>query len=122
KAPTPPDLLPFFADRLKVALRDKGVRHDLIDAVFALEGQDDLVLIVRRVEALQEFLKTDDGKNLLAGYKRAVNIVRIEEKKDKRAHKGLPEAALLQQTEEKALHDSVVRVQADAGAALKRED
>ena len=76
-------LLEFFADRLKVALRDKGVRHDLIDAVFALGGQDDLVLIVRRVEALQNFLSSDDGKNLLAGYKRALNILTIEEKKDK---------------------------------------
>ena len=79
------DLLSFFADRLKVQLREQGARHDLVDAVFALEGQDDLLLIVRRVEALGKFLDTDDGKNLLAGYKRATNILRIEEKKDKRA-------------------------------------
>src|SRR5262249_11514768 len=78
------DLLAFFADRLKVQLRDQGARHDLVDAVFALEGQDDLLLIVRRVEALGKFLDTDDGKNLLAGYKRATNIIRIEEKKDAR--------------------------------------
>ena len=78
------DLLAFFADRLKVQLREQGARHDLVDAVFALEGQDDLVLIVRRVEALGKFLDTDDGKNLLAGYKRATNILRIEEKKDAR--------------------------------------
>ena len=62
------DLLSFFADRLKVQLREQGARHDLVDAVFALEGQDDLLLIVRRVEALGKFLDTEDGKNLLAGY------------------------------------------------------
>jgi len=72
------DLLSFFADRLKVQLREQGARHDLVDAVFALEGQDDLLLIVRRVEALGSFLDTDDGKNLLAGFKRAANIIRIE--------------------------------------------
>ncbi len=76
------DLLNFFADRLKVQLREQGARHDLVDAVFALEGQDDLLMIVRRVEALGKFLDTDDGKNLLAGVKRASNILRIEEKKD----------------------------------------
>lgn len=74
------DLLPFFADRLKVLLRDQGKRHDLVDAVFAL-GDDDLVRIVRRVEALDAFLATDDGANLLAGYKRASNILKAEEKK-----------------------------------------
>src|SRR5262249_36936028 len=75
------DLLAFFADRLKVQLREQGARHDLVDAVFALENQDDLLLVVRRVEALGKFLDTEDGKNLLAGYKRATNIIRIEEKK-----------------------------------------
>jgi glycyl-tRNA synthetase beta chain len=73
------DLLAFFADRLKVQLREQGARHDLVDAVFALEGQDDLLLIVRRVEALGKFLETDDGKNLLAGVKRASNILRRED-------------------------------------------
>src|SRR6185436_2023127 len=72
------NLLSFFADRLKVALREKGVRHDLIDAVFALGNEDDLVRLVRRVEALQAFLKTDDGANLLVGYRRAANILKIE--------------------------------------------
>ena len=70
----------FFADRLKVLLRDQGKRHDLVDAVFAL-GDDDLVRIVRRVEALDAFLGTDDGANLLAGYKRASNILKAEAKK-----------------------------------------
>ena len=78
------DLLSFFADRLKVQLREQGARHDLVDAVFALEGQDDLLMVVRRVEALGQFLDTDDGKNLLAGTKRASNILAIEEKRDKR--------------------------------------
>src|SRR5262249_25124047 len=78
------DLLSFFADRLKVQLREQGARHDLVDAVFSLGGQDDLLLVVRRVEALGKFLDTDDGKNLLAGTKRASNILSIEEKRDKR--------------------------------------
>jgi glycyl-tRNA synthetase beta chain len=76
------DLLIFFADRLKIYLRERGARHDLIDAVFALSNQDDLLLIVRRVEALGAFLETPDGVNLLAGYRRAANILRAEEKKD----------------------------------------
>src|SRR4029079_3272100 len=80
----PTDLLAFFADRLKVQLREQGARHDLVDAVFALDGQDDLLMVVRRVEALGKFLETDDGKNLLAGTKRAANILRIEEKKDEK--------------------------------------
>src|SRR5262249_58189768 len=84
------DLLVFFADRLKVQLREQGARHDLVDAVFALENQDDLVLIVRRVEVLGRLLDTDDGKNLLAGYKRATNIIRIEEKKDARPYVAKP--------------------------------
>ena len=75
------DLLAFFADRLKVALRDQGKRHDLVDAVFVL-GDDDLVRIVARVEALDAFLTTDDGANLLAGYRRAVNILKAEAKKN----------------------------------------
>ena len=76
------DLLAFFIDRLKVYLRDKGARHDLIDAAISEDGADDLLMIVRRVEALGSFLETDDGKNLLAGYKRAANILRAEEKKE----------------------------------------
>src|ERR1700761_7264713 len=75
----PADLLAFFADRLKVQLRDQGAGHDLVDAVFALGGQDDLLMVVRRVEALGKFLDSDDGKNLLAGTKRASNILAIEE-------------------------------------------
>jgi len=116
------DLLSFFADRLKVQLRDQGARHDLVDAVFALEGQDDLLMVVRRVEALGKFLDTDDGKNLLAGTKRAANILRIEEKKDGKAFTGAPDAKLYQLDEEKNLASAIAQVKTEAGAAVARED
>ena len=116
------DLLSFLADRLKVQLRDQGARHDLVDAVLALEGQDDLLLIVRRVEALGKFLDTDDGKNLLAGYKRAANIIRIEERKDKREYTGAPDARLYKQDEEKALAQAIGTARADAERAVAVED
>ena len=106
----PADLLAFFADRLKVQLREQGARHDLVDAVFALGGQDDLLMVVRRVEALGKFLDTDDGKNLLAGTKRASNILSIEEKKDKRTFDGAPDAALYKLDEEKALAKAIDQV------------
>jgi glycyl-tRNA synthetase beta chain len=116
------DLLAFFADRLKVQLREQGARHDLVDAVFALTGQDDLLMIVRRVEALGKFLETDDGKNLLAGTKRASNILSIEEKKDKRSFEGAPQPALYSLDEEKALAKAIDEVRAEAGAAVAKED
>ncbi len=118
----PSDLLAFFADRLKVQLREQGARHDLVDAVFALDGQDDLLMIVRRVEALATFLDTDDGKNLLAGTKRATNILAIEEKRDKRAFNGAPDPALYSLDEEKALARAIEQVKTDAGAAVAKED
>ncbi|MDD1530602.1 glycine--tRNA ligase subunit beta [Bradyrhizobium sp. WBOS7] len=118
----PIDLLAFFADRLKVQLREQGARHDLVDAVFALGGQDDLLMIVRRVEALGKFLDTDDGKNLLAGTKRASNILSIEEKKDKRSFDGTPDAALYSLAEEKALAKAIDEVKAEAGAAVAKEN
>ena len=116
------DLLSFFADRLKVQLREDGAQHDLVDAVFALEGQDDLLLIVRRVAALGKFLDTDDGKNLLAGVKRASNILRIEEKKDNKSYAGMPDAKRLAAPEEKALAEAVSVAQKDASAAVAKED
>jgi len=116
------DLLSFFADRLKVQLREQGARHDLVDAVFALEGQDDLLMIVRRVEALGKFLDTDDGKNLLAGYKRATNIIRIEEKKDKREYTGAADAKRYQLPEEKALAEAIDIARKEASAAVGKED
>ena len=116
------DLLSFFADRLKVYLRDKGARHDLIDAVFSLGGQDDLALIVKRVEALDAFLKTDDGANLLAGVKRAANILAIEEKKDKRSFTGTYDIALLVETEETALAAAIEEAKQDTIAAINVEN
>jgi glycyl-tRNA synthetase beta chain len=116
------DLLSFFADRLKVYLKDQGVRHDLIDAVFALGGQDDLLMIVRRVEALSKFLETDDGKNLLAGVKRATNIVKAEEKKDGKAISGAVNQTILVKGEEKDLHRAIEAASALAHKALAEED
>jgi glycyl-tRNA synthetase beta chain len=116
------DLLSFFADRLKVQLREQGARHDLVDAVFALEGQDDLLMIVRRVEALGKFLDTDNGKNLLAGVKRASNILRIEEKKDGKSYAGEPDAMLFAGPEEKELAAAVATEKAEASAAVAKED
>jgi glycyl-tRNA synthetase beta chain len=118
----PADLLSFFADRLKVQLRDQGARHDLVDAVFALGGQDDLLLVVRRVEALGQLLDSDDGKNLLAGTKRASNILSIEEKKDKRTFDGAPDAGLYKLPEEKALAQAIEQVKGEASAAVAKED
>ncbi len=140
------DLLSFFADRLKVHLREEGARHDLIDAVFSLgdqeagsavapearvsrdgatginQNQDDLLMIVRRVEALGRFLATDDGEQLLIGVKRAVNILRIEEKKDGRAYDGAPDPKLFVQDEEKALARAIDTATAAAGKAIAKED
>ncbi len=116
------ELREFVADRLKVQLRDQGARHDLVDAVFALPGQDDIVAIVQRVEALGKFLDGDDGKNLLAGFKRAVNIIRIEEKNDKTSYTDAPDASLLQQDEEKVLANAIGVAISEAGAAIARED
>jgi glycyl-tRNA synthetase beta chain len=116
------DLLSFFADRLKVQLREQGARHDLVDAVFSLSGQDDLLMIVHRVEALGKFLDSDDGKNLLAGYKRATNIIRIEEKKDKREYTGTPDSKKYQLPEEKALAGAIDVAKKEASAAVAKED
>ena len=101
------EIADFMTDRIKVALRDKGVRHDLIDAVAPVGGQDDLVLLVSTVAALQSFLATDDGANLLAGYKRAANILRIEEKKDKASYAGAVDPGLLRSDEEQAIYAAI---------------
>ncbi len=112
----------FISDRLKVQLREQGARHDLVDAVFALEGQDDLLLIVRRVEALGKFLDSEDGKNLLAGYKRAANIIRIEEKKDQTTYAGTPDRELYKQPEEESLAFEIERARLGTTRAVKNED
>ena len=115
-------LFNFFIERLKVYLRDKGARHDLIDAVIALGHQDDLLMIVKRVEALSKFLETDDGKNLLSGVKRASNILRIEEKKDGRSYDGDVNISQLIKGEEKALHTAITQAVGQARRALREED
>jgi len=116
------DLLDFFADRLKVTLREKGVRHDLIDAVFSLGGEDDLVRLMARVEALQSFIASDDGANLLTAYKRASNIVGIEEKKDKTTYDQAVDAALLTLPEESKLAQALTQAHAGTKLALDKED
>ncbi|MGZ5935795.1 MAG: glycine--tRNA ligase subunit beta [Rhizomicrobium sp.] len=118
---TAAEVMEFFADRLKVALREQGVRHDLIDAVFSLGGEDDLVRLVTRVTALQQFLKTEDGTNLLVGYKRAANLLRIEEKKDGHAYEGEPDPALLSMAEEKTLFMDMAAGRELIAAELERE-
>jgi glycyl-tRNA synthetase beta chain len=116
------ELLVFFADRLKVALKEKGIRHDLIDAVFSLGNEDDLVRLVARVEALQGFLKTDDGKTLLAGYKRAANILKAEEKKDGITYISEVDETLLPEPADKALHAALAKAIGAMGPALDKED
>jgi len=116
------ELMQFFAERLKVYLRDKGAKHDQIDAVFALPEQDDLLLVVDRVYALRSFLEEADGANLLAAYKRAANILRIEEKKDGQSYRGKADPKLLQQDEEVKLHESIETVIANADILIKHED
>jgi glycyl-tRNA synthetase beta chain len=114
---TTQDLITFLHDRLKVMLRDQGQRHDLVDAVLAAgHKNDDLLSVVRRVEALGAFLATPDGANLLAGTKRALNILRAEEKKDgEGAFAGAVEPALLIEPAEQALHAAL-------DAAIDRAD
>jgi glycyl-tRNA synthetase beta chain len=116
-----PEVLAFLADRLKVALREKGTRHDLIDAVFSLGGEDDLVRLVARVEALQSFLKSDEGANLLAGYKRGANILKAEEKKDNTIFSGDPDPEALTVPEEKALFVELATASEMIRAEVERE-
>lgn len=119
------DLLAFFAERLKVQMREKGVRHDVVDAVLATGGEDDLVRLLARVEALQGFLGSEAGRNLLTAYGRAANIVRAEEKKDKGlAAKiaGAPDAALLEQAEEKAVASALAEVESVVRPAVAAEN
>jgi glycyl-tRNA synthetase beta chain len=119
------DLMGFLADRLKVQMREQGVRHDLVDAVFALSHEDDLVRLLARVRALQDFLAKEDGRNLLVAYGRAANIVRAEEKKDKGLAgklSGAPDVAQLEANEERAVAAALATADATAEPALARED
>jgi glycyl-tRNA synthetase beta chain len=114
------EILSFFVERLQIALKERGIRHDLIQASFAVSGEDDLARLVRRVEALQAFLLSEDGANLLVGYRRAANILRIEEKKDRISYRGIPEH--LQQEEEQELQAALVHAKVEAARALGEED
>jgi len=117
-----PDLLAFFHDRLKVSLRDAGARYDLVDAVIS-GSSNDVLQIVQRVEALSDLLGTEDGKNLLAGYRRAVNILVAEEKKDGRAYTGEAfEGTAQPVAEEAALRAGVAQASTDAKAAIAQDD
>ncbi|WP_026986194.1 glycine--tRNA ligase subunit beta [Fodinicurvata fenggangensis] len=115
-------LLEFLADRLKVTLRDRGVRHDLISAVFAVGDEDDLVRLLARVEALEAFLQSEDGANLLIAWRRAANIVRIESKKDARVFEGKVTQSRLEEEAEAQLYKALEKASADARTALGRED
>ncbi len=122
------EFLTFFADRLKVQMREKGVRHDLISAVFVVQkpeggGEDDLVRLLARVGALDKFLRSDDGEHLLTAYRRAANIVRIEEKRDGVRYDGSAvDRSLLREADETAVADRLAEVSRVAGTALARED
>jgi glycyl-tRNA synthetase beta chain len=116
------ELLAFFADRLKVHLKGEGVRHDLISAVFARGAPDDFVRMLMQVDALKGFLGTEDGANLLTAYKRASNIVRIEETKDKKEYGGGVDEGLLTEMAEKDLHAGLLAAQKQIRDALDAED
>ena len=115
------DLLGFFADRLKVHLRDQGVSHDLIQAVFALGGQDDLGDLLARVSALASFVSSEDGANLLIAYRRAANILRIEEKRDGKSYVGEPETKTLVAVEERGLAADMAKISSELESLLREE-
>ena len=116
------DLMGFLAERLNIHLKQSGIRHDLVAAVFALKNEDDFVRLIARVNALQAFIDTDDGANILAAYRRAVNILRIEEKKDKQNYSGDVDVAILSTDAEKLLFASLKRVSDLAASALCKEN
>jgi glycyl-tRNA synthetase beta chain len=117
------DFVDFFNERLKVQLREQGARHDLVDAVLYLGGSEaSIVSIVRRVEALGKFLDTEDGKNLLAGYKRAINIIRIEEKKDRRQYHEWSERSLFRLEEESALARAIDTAREEGSNAVAQDN
>ena len=121
KSPTD-DLLLFFTERLKVYLKEQDIAHDIIEAVFASDDEDDLVRLHDRVRALTQFLATDDGENLLSAYRRAVNILKIEEKNDGRAFEGDVQEDLFVQSDEKVLHEGLTRADIAIAGAMKKEE
>jgi glycyl-tRNA synthetase beta chain len=116
------NLLEFLIDRLKVQLRDQGTRHDLVDAVVSMEDNDNLLLITRRVEALGKFLETEDGKNLLAGYRRAANILAKEEKKDNTTFDSEVDASKLLEPQEKTLAETLSAILQPLETALSTNE
>ena len=117
-----PDLLAFFHDRLKVFLKDQGIRHDVIDACLAMPGNDDLTLLVNRAQALSDFLKTDDGENLVQGFKRANNILTQAEAKDGVEYSYGADPKFAESDEEKALFAALDTAEAQIAPAMKSED
>ncbi|GGO27504.1 glycine--tRNA ligase beta subunit [Gemmobacter aquaticus] len=118
----PTDLLAFFHDRLKVFLRDQGIRHDVIDACLAMPGNDDLTLLVKRAEALQAFLSTEDGTNLLQGFKRANNILTQAEQKDGVEYSFGADPKFAETDEERALFAALDAGEAAIKPAMAAED
>jgi len=116
------DLLAFFHDRLKVFLRDAGIRHDVIDACLAMPGSDDLTLLVKRARALSGFMGTEDGENLIQGYKRANNILTQAEEKDGVEYSYGADVKFAEGDEEKALFAALDRAEAEIAPAMKAED
>ncbi|MTJ05709.1 MAG: glycine--tRNA ligase subunit beta [Sediminimonas qiaohouensis] len=116
------DLLAFLHDRLKVHLRDEGIRHDVIDACLAMDGNDDLTLLVKRAEALADFLKTDDGENLLQGFKRANNILTQAEEKDGVEYSFGADVKFAEVEEERALFEALKAADGAIKPAMKAED
>ena len=116
------DLLSFFHDRLKVYLKDQGIRHDIIDACIAMPGNDDLTLLVKRATALSDFLKTDDGENLLQGFKRANNILTQAEEKDGVEYSYGAEEKFLKEPSEKALFKALTKQGGAISTAIEAED
>ncbi len=116
------DLQAFVKDRLKVQLRNRGARHDLVEAAFANATPSNLFLNVRRLDALGKFLETDDGKNLLLGYRRAANILRDEEKRDNKSYSGPPNKQRLRNPIERHLWRTIQSTVADARHHLRRKD
>jgi glycyl-tRNA synthetase beta chain len=116
------DLLAFFHDRLKVFLRDQGIRHDVIDAVLAMDGNDDLTLVVKRAEALSDFLKTEDGENLIQGFKRANNILTQAEDKDGVEYSFGADVKFAESDEERALFAALDAAEAAISPAQQAED
>ena len=119
---TASNLLAFFHDRLKVFLKDQGIRHDVIDACLAMPGNDDLTLLVKRATALAETLKSDDGKNLIQGYKRANNILTQAEAKDGVEYSFGPDPKLAETDEERALFTALDQAEAKITPAMAKED